>query len=146
MKNLEISAIFREITKILEIKGENPFRIRAYDKAAQTLESLTEDIETVAEKDELENIAGIGKDLALKIKEILKTADGVLVIGSRTSANTQRLVKIVRKYKKPVWRANSIKELEKISFGNISVLGVVSGTSAPDWEVEEIKNILTIEY
>ncbi|MFH1238506.1 MAG: helix-hairpin-helix domain-containing protein, partial [bacterium] len=73
MKNSQIARIFSNIAKILEIKGENPFRIRAYDKAAQTLESLTEDIETVAEKDELENITGIGKDLALKIKEILKT-------------------------------------------------------------------------
>jgi DNA polymerase (family X) len=73
MKNLEIAQIFSNIAKILEIKNENRFRIRAYDRAAQNLESLSDDIETIAEKDELENIPGIGKDLALKIKEILKT-------------------------------------------------------------------------
>ncbi|MFH1894561.1 MAG: 4-hydroxy-3-methylbut-2-enyl diphosphate reductase [Patescibacteria group bacterium] len=80
-----------------------------------------------------------------ELKEILKTADGILVIGSKTSANTQQLAETAKKYKK-VWRANSIKELKKISFKNISVLGVVSGTSAPDWEVEEIKKFLMINY
>lgn len=78
-----------------------------------------------------------------ELKKIMKITDGVLVIGSKTSANTQRLVEIAKKYKKPVWRANTSKELENISFGNISVLGVVSGTSAPDWEVEKMKKILT---
>ncbi|MFZ5800642.1 MAG: hypothetical protein ACOY3D_04610, partial [Candidatus Omnitrophota bacterium] len=34
MKNIEIAQIFRDIAQILEIKGENPFRIRAYERAA----------------------------------------------------------------------------------------------------------------
>ena len=42
MKNLNVVAIFRDIAKILEIKGENPFRIRAYDRAAQNIEGLAE--------------------------------------------------------------------------------------------------------
>ena len=53
MKNLEIAQIFRNIRAILEIQGENPFRIRAYERAAQNLESLTEDIEEVAKAQEL---------------------------------------------------------------------------------------------
>ncbi len=77
-----------------------------------------------------------------ELKKILKIADGVLIIGSKTSANTQRLVEIVKKCKKLAWRANSIKELENLSFGDISVLGVVSGTSAPDWEAKKIKKFL----
>ena len=43
MRNLEIAEIFRGIGAILEIQGENRFRIRAYERAAQSLESLTED-------------------------------------------------------------------------------------------------------
>ena len=43
MKNLEIAQIFREVAKILEIKGDNPFRIRAHERAAQNIEGLTED-------------------------------------------------------------------------------------------------------
>ena len=73
MKNLEISAIFREITKILEIKGDNPFRIRAYERAAQNIEGLTEDIEDFIQDDKLMDIPGIGKDLANKIKEYVST-------------------------------------------------------------------------
>jgi DNA polymerase (family 10) len=73
MKNLEVAEIFRKIADILEIKGENPFRIRAYQKAAQNIEDLTSDLEDLARKDRLTELPGVGEDLALKIKEILKT-------------------------------------------------------------------------
>ena len=73
MKNSEISAIFREITKILEIKGDNPFRIRAYERAAQNIDGLTEGIEDFIRDDRLTDIPGIGKDLADKIKEYVST-------------------------------------------------------------------------
>lgn len=73
MKNLEVSEIFKNIADILEIKGENPFRVRAYQKAAQVIESLTEDLEELAAEDKLTELPGIGEDLASKIKEILKT-------------------------------------------------------------------------
>ncbi|MBI3991537.1 MAG: DNA polymerase III, partial [Candidatus Omnitrophica bacterium] len=73
MKNLEIAGIFNEIADILEIKGDNPFRIRAYRKAALNLEALTQNLEKLAKDDTLHNISGIGKDLALKIKEYLET-------------------------------------------------------------------------
>jgi len=75
MKNLEVSRVFREIAKILEIKGDNPFRIRAYERAALNIEGLTEDIENFAKEDKLTEIPGIGRDLADKIKEYLKTGE-----------------------------------------------------------------------
>jgi DNA polymerase (family 10) len=71
VKNLEIARVFMEIADLLEIKGENPFRIRAYRRAAQNLESLSRDIAEEAEKGTLEEIPGIGKDLARKIEEYL---------------------------------------------------------------------------
>jgi len=73
MRNQEVATIFRDIASILEIKRENPFRIRAYEKAALNIESLTGDIATIAERKELEKIPGVGKDLAGKIEEILNT-------------------------------------------------------------------------
>ena len=73
MRNKEVAQIFRQIAEILEIQDESPFRIRAYLKAAQNVESLSRDIAEIAKKDELEKIPGIGKDLAEKIKEIVKT-------------------------------------------------------------------------
>ena len=73
MKNSEISAIFREIVRILEIKGANLFRIRAYERAAQNIEGLTVDIEEIIRRGELDDIPGIGNDLSAKIKEFVKT-------------------------------------------------------------------------
>jgi DNA polymerase (family 10) len=73
MKNQEVVKVFNDIADILEIKGENPFRIRAYRKAAQNIESLSQDIESLIEKKGLEEIPGIGKDLAQKIEEIIST-------------------------------------------------------------------------
>lgn len=73
MKNLEIAGIFLKIADMLELKGENPFRIRAYRKAAQSLESLTEELDRIAAREGLEDIPGIGKDLADKIEKYLAT-------------------------------------------------------------------------
>ncbi|MBI4972886.1 MAG: DNA polymerase/3'-5' exonuclease PolX, partial [Candidatus Omnitrophica bacterium] len=56
-----------------EIKGDNPFRIRAYERAAQNIEGLSEDIEEVAKDERLREIPGIGLDLSQKVKEYLKT-------------------------------------------------------------------------
>lgn len=74
MKNREVVDIFNGIADLLEIKGENPFRIRAYRKAAQNIEVLSRDIAEVSQEEGgLEKIPGIGKDLAQKIKEIIST-------------------------------------------------------------------------
>ncbi len=69
MTNQEVSKIFRDIAKILEIKGENVFRIRAYERAAQTIEGLPENLEDFINEDRLTEIPGIGKDLSERIKE-----------------------------------------------------------------------------
>ncbi|HSB81664.1 MAG TPA: DNA polymerase/3'-5' exonuclease PolX [Candidatus Methylomirabilis sp.] len=74
MKNAEIKDLFNEIADFLEIKGENPFRVRAYRRAAQAVEGLPEDIAAIAERGALLTIPGIGKDLAAKIQEYLDSA------------------------------------------------------------------------
>jgi DNA polymerase (family 10) len=73
MKNFEIARQFDLMADLLEIKGENPFRIRAYRRAAQNVESLTEDVEILVGENRLDEVAGIGKDLAAKIAEYLQT-------------------------------------------------------------------------
>lgn len=73
MKNKEVAEIFRKTAQLLEIKGDNPYRIRAYERAAQTIEALTKDVEELAKEGKLEKLPGIGADLASKIKEILRT-------------------------------------------------------------------------
>ncbi|MBI4971426.1 MAG: DNA polymerase/3'-5' exonuclease PolX [Candidatus Omnitrophica bacterium] len=69
--NLTIAQIFNDIAELLELKEENPFKIRAYRNGAQTLENLTEDVHEVARREELTKLPGIGKDLSEKIKEFL---------------------------------------------------------------------------
>lgn len=72
MKNLEIAKILRGIADLLEIK-EVRFKPRAYRKAANTIETLSKDIEDVVAEGELQELPGIGKSIAKKIKEYLET-------------------------------------------------------------------------
>ena len=73
MKQLEVSNVFEQIADLLELKGENPFRIRAYRRAALNLRNLTEDLEGMIKSESLETIPGVGKDLAAKIDEFVAT-------------------------------------------------------------------------
>ncbi len=72
MKNQQIAEIFNEIAELLEMKGENVFRIRAYRRAAQNLDGLARDVSTLTEE-ELVAVPGVGKDLAGKVAEFVKT-------------------------------------------------------------------------
>ena len=73
MRNLEIVFIFNQIADLLEIQGANPFRVRAYRRAALSIEGLADNIETLALAGTLRNISGIGEDLANKIDEYLRS-------------------------------------------------------------------------
>src|SRR3989338_2318587 len=68
-----IAKIFRNIARILEFKGENVFRMRAYERAAQNIESLNQDAWDLINENQLRLIPGIGPDLSGKIIEIVKT-------------------------------------------------------------------------
>jgi DNA polymerase (family 10) len=74
MENLAIARIFSEIADLLELKGENPFKIRAYRNAAETIAHATEKLAHLTE-DQLRALQGIGKDLASKIREIAETGE-----------------------------------------------------------------------
>ncbi|MBS1199554.1 MAG: polymerase [Proteobacteria bacterium] len=72
--NQDIAAIFDEIADLLELQQANPFRIRAYRRAAQTVRSQPRELaERVASGRALQDLPGIGDDLAAKIVEILGT-------------------------------------------------------------------------
>ncbi len=73
MTNQEVANLLRQIAKILEIKGESTFRIRAYEEAATRVENLAEPIEDIWKRGELTNVPGIGESIAAKIEEYLKT-------------------------------------------------------------------------
>ncbi len=73
MDKKEIAEIFEEIGQLLELKGENPFRVRAYLNAARIVESLQDDLGKLVAENRLTEIKGIGKDLAAKITEMVTT-------------------------------------------------------------------------
>ena len=74
VQNAEIAAMFDQTADLLEFKGENQFRVRAYHRAARTIEGLPQSVRSLlsAQKD-LTELPGIGKDLAGKIADIVKT-------------------------------------------------------------------------
>jgi len=73
MRNKELADIFTQIGDILEIVGENPFKVRAYRRVALLLENMPEEIERVYAEGRLEELPGIGEGIAKKIRELLET-------------------------------------------------------------------------
>ncbi|HEV8474934.1 MAG TPA: DNA polymerase/3'-5' exonuclease PolX [Methylomirabilota bacterium] len=73
MKNFELARLFYEIAILLEVRDESPFRIRAWQRAAQTLEALGEDVTAVAARGALRTLPGVGKEIAARIEEYLTT-------------------------------------------------------------------------
>ena len=72
MDNLAVARVFGEIADLLEIKSENPFKIRAYRNAADTIAHLAEPVAGLSPANRL-GIPGIGKDLAAKLEELVAT-------------------------------------------------------------------------
>jgi DNA polymerase (family 10) len=74
MKNSEIARVFQDIADLLEIKGENVFKIRAYQRAARTIERLPREITAMLDEGEdLKDITGIGDAIAKKTAELIDT-------------------------------------------------------------------------
>ena len=73
MTNDEISEVFRNIGNLLQIKDDDSFRARIYDRAAETIEELSADLYRLAEEGKLRSIPGIGKAIEQKITEMLET-------------------------------------------------------------------------
>ncbi len=72
--NSDIATVLNQVGDMLDIKGENPFRVRAYQNAARTVSGLSQSVADMVKKGEdLSKLSGIGKDIAGKIKEIVET-------------------------------------------------------------------------
>ncbi|MGI0130089.1 MAG: helix-hairpin-helix domain-containing protein, partial [Thermoplasmata archaeon] len=70
--NAEAAELFREIADILDVLGER-FKPEAYRRASRSIESLTEELARVAERNELRSIPGVGDAIEEKIREFLRT-------------------------------------------------------------------------
>ena len=71
--NITLANLFLTMAELLQKEEANPFRIRAYRRAAFTLAGLDEGIENIAQRGDMDTLAHIGKDLARKIQEYLDT-------------------------------------------------------------------------
>ena len=74
MENVDIARILDETADLLEIEGANPFRIRAYRNAVNTVTSLTRSLQSmVDEGEDLTELQGIGKEMDAHVRELLQT-------------------------------------------------------------------------
>ena len=121
MENIEIAGVLEELGDLLEIRGSNPFRIRAYRNAVRTVRGLTRPLAAmVAEGEDLTALPAIGKDMSAHIVELVKT--GELVRLAEVSSEVPRsLVQLVKldsvgpKKAKKLWESlevTSVDELE----------------------------------
>lgn len=146
MTNAEIAAVFQRIALILDLQGENPFRIRSYERAALLLENLSTDLRAIYEQGgikALKELPGIGEDLGEKIEEMLKTGKlmfltklekkvpkGLLEILEIEGLGPKKTKQLYTKFK-----VKSIAELTKLAHsGKIEKL--------PGWGEKSVQNIL----
>jgi DNA polymerase (family 10) len=97
MENIEVARIFDEVADLLEIQGANPFRVRAYRNAARTIGTLGTPVESMLEHDgrALEELPGIGADLAGKIADICRTGR-LPLLAQLTRKTPESLVALLR--------------------------------------------------
>ena len=73
MKNRELASIFGQMADLLEILGQDPFRINSYRKVARIVGDLTEDIEGLWKQGTVAELPGVGKNTAGRIDEYFRT-------------------------------------------------------------------------
>jgi DNA polymerase (family 10) len=73
MTKEEIAGVLEQIATLLELKAENPFKIRAYTNAARAIETFGANVSDFQDEEAVAKIPGIGKSIALKIKELAET-------------------------------------------------------------------------
>jgi DNA polymerase (family 10) len=73
MDKKQVVEILEEIGTLLELKGENPFKTRAYSNAARAVQGITEDLAELVANDRLHEVRGVGEGIAKKITELVTT-------------------------------------------------------------------------
>ena len=71
--NQDLASLFASMAGLLASRAENPYKVKAYQRAAESLRNLQEEVGCYAERGDLRSIPGIGKELAHKIQEFLST-------------------------------------------------------------------------
>lgn len=122
MRNREIAEIFGKIANVLELKEDNPFKIRAYRRASQMIGDMSQDIEKLYQEGALKEVPGIGEGIAKKIKEYLETGkmkkwkevkkgipEAIIVMMGIPSLGPKSLAQIYKELK-----VKNLKDLKKV--------------------------------
>src|SRR5690625_4889041 len=138
--NEEIAARLREIYQLMQLAGENRFRAIAFDRAAQTIESLNDDINAYIENNTLTDIKGIGKSIAGDIQAYAQTGTIEVLenLRERIPAGVIEWLNISGlgpKYIVKIHRELGISELEELKEacedGRVAALDGLGKKSAP---------------
>ena len=121
MKNREVAGLLYEMAELLELHAENRFKIIAFSKAARAIESLPEDISIVCREKRLQSIPGVGKAIAQKVEEYLRTGqiEAHQELLAKTPPGLVKLLQISGLGPKTVFllheklNINNLEELEK---------------------------------
>jgi len=120
VENIEIASVLDELGDLLEIRGSNPFRIRAYRNAVRTVRGLTQSLESmVAAEEDLTELPAVGKDMSAHIVELIDT--GVLTRLEELAEEIPRsLVNLVKldgvgpKKAKKLWESLDVKTVDEL--------------------------------
>jgi DNA polymerase (family X) len=121
MENIQIAKTFEEVADLLEIQGANPFRVRAYRNAARTIGTLGAPIEKMLEHNghALEELPGIGADLAGKISKLCRSGE-LPLLAQLTRKTPESLVAMLRipgvgpKRARLIYRSLHVKTLAQL--------------------------------
>src|SRR5712691_12969096 len=154
--NQQASAIFRDIASLLELQGDDPFRIRAYRRAAQTVASLSESLRTIARRGALETLPGIGKTLSREIQELLESGqlryhEHLITTVPEGMLSLLRLPSLSTEQVRTLWRTHDITSMKqlaqafraaRLSF-DASTLETL-GKEIATWEREQYRMLLGV--
>lgn len=144
MTNADVVRVFSEIADMMEIKGEDSFRVSSYRRVARAVEELAGDIREIAARGGLTEIAGVGKSSAEKIQEFLRT--GKVRLHEELSAEVPHsLLGLLRipgmgpKKAALLWKERGVDSLEKLKSAIDS--GALSGLKGfGDKSIEQIRH------
>ncbi|MFC2130946.1 DNA polymerase/3'-5' exonuclease PolX [Bacteroidota bacterium] len=119
MKNSELIKILNNVSILLELKGENPFKSRAYSNAAEIIANEDIDIEQAVKEDRLKDIKGFGKALVSKITDYVKNGK-MEYYESLTSEIPESLISLTKlsnlgpKKVRQIWQELGITTMEEL--------------------------------
>jgi len=123
-----------------KVKIEKPTVL--ISQTTQSLRNIKEIFKELKKKDKkakfLNTLCPTCQNRQKEIKELAKKADLVLVVGSKSSANTKRLFEIARNKNKNSFLVEGVNDLNKSAIAERKRIAITSGTSTPDWIIDEV--------